>query len=408
MKIISNEIVEFLKKHFSKCIENIHLKNNSKSYIKTIFEIIDEANDEFDSIIFEETMLTNNDFLQNTSFNQINSVIQDHIWKTKKIVKKYSMVLKGRSYTIYIVHFIEHISNGDSLEKTLKRIYRKMDNQFRQIYAIIYLETYMATKLCKGPLHIYIYMTSHTKTLPSKGEPIDTIHANTGFTHIACDSKTELHVYREEEWLKVFIHELFHNVNLDFSTTNNQISKVPILKLFPINSDVNLSETYCEIWAELIHLVLIVYEKNKVWNIKKMVHDFEELLKYERIFSLFQAIKILHHYDLKYQDLYQNTPQSVEVRKSYRENTNVLAYYIIKSLFMFHIADYIEWVLKHNGSMQFKMTHKNIETYCNYVKELHKSEKYISYTNAISLWFAQHNTRNTKIMKTLRMTTFEL
>jgi hypothetical protein len=197
-------------------------------------------------------------------------------------------------------------------------------------------------------------------------------------------------------------------VNLDFSSLNNEISKIRILQLFPINSDVYLAETYCEIWSELIHIVLVVYEKNKVWNIKKMVCDFEEMLKYERIFSLFQAIKILHHYGLKYQDIYQNTPQSVQVRKSYRENTNVLAYYIIKSLFMFHITEYIEWVLKHNGSMQFKMTHKNIETYCNYVKELHKSEKYVDYTNAISLWFAQHNTRNTKIMKTLRMTTFEL
>jgi hypothetical protein len=405
MKIISKEIIEFLKKHFSKHIENIHLSNNSKSYIKTLFEIIHEANQEFENETIEHEVLTNNAFLHNTYFTDVEGVIQTYIIKTEKVVKKYKVYIRGRLYNIYIIHFID--SNATDMKKTLKSIYRKMDYQIRLIYAIIYLETYMATKLCKGPLNIYLYMTPHIKTIPTKGNVIDSIHANTGFTHITCDTKTEIHVYREEEWLKVFIHELFHNVNLDFSTLNNEISKARILSLFPINSDVYLAETYCEIWSEIINLVLITYESSKVWNIKKMVRNFEEMLKYERIFSLFQAIKILHHYNLKYQDLYQNTQESMHARKGYRENTNVLAYYIIKSIFMFHITEYIEWVLNHNGSMQFKLTTKNVEAYCNYVKELHKSEKYVAYTNAINTWFL-HSKQTSKSMKTLRMTIFEL
>lgn len=405
MKIISKEIIEFLKKHFSKHIENIHLSNNSKSYIKTLFEIIHEANQEFENETIEHEVLTNNAFLHNTYFTDVEGVIQTYIIKTEKVVKKYKLHIRGRPYNIYIIHFID--SNATDMKKTLKSIYRKMDYQIRLIYAIIYLETYMATKLCKGPLNIYLYMTPHIKTMPSKDNVIDSIHANTGFTHITCDTKTEIHVYREEEWLKVFIHELFHNVNLDFSTLNNEMSKSRILSLFPINSDVYLAETYCEIWAEIINLVLITYESSKVCNIKKMVRNFEEMLKYERIFSLFQAIKILHHYNLKYQDLYQNTQESMHARKGYRENTNVLAYYIIKSLFMFHITEYIEWVLNRNGSMQFKLTTKNVDAYCNYVKELHKSEKYVAYTNAINTWLL-HSRQNNKAMKTLRMTIFEL
>jgi hypothetical protein len=408
MKIISNEIIEFLKNHFSKHIENIHFSNNAKSYIKTLFEIIHEANVEFANATIEYEVLTNADFLYNTSFNEIDGIIRDYISTTEKVVKKYKLNLRGRAYNVFNVHFINDSMNESNVaEKTLKRIYRKMDQQIRLIYVIIYLQTYMATKLCKGPLNIYLYMTPFIKTIPSKNNVIDSIHANTGFTHITCDIKTEMHIYREEEWVKVFIHELFHNVNLDFSTIHNNISKKHILSLFPINSDVNLAESYCEVWAEIMNLVLIVFEKSKVWNMRKMIHDFEELLKYERIFSLFQAIKILHHYGLKYQDLYQNTPGAIEARKSYRENTNVLAYYIIKSLFMFHITQYIDYVLVQNGSMQFKLTTKNVEAYCNYVKKIHDDEKYVAHANAISQWL-DHRYRSNKIMKTLRMTIFEL
>lgn len=405
MKIISNEILEFLKTHFSKCIENPRFSNNSKSYIKTLFEIINEANLEFTNTTIETEILSNMDFLYNSRFNDVETIIKDYILTQGSVVKKYKMFIRGREYNIHLIHFIDRIT--ENTEKILKSIYRKMDKQIRLIYSIIYLETYMATKLCKGPLHVYIYMTPFTKTMPVKGYPIDSIHANSGFTYIMCDSKTEIHIYRQEEWLKVFMHELIHNLNLDFSSINNHISKTSILSMFPINSEVNLSESYCEVWAEIINLVLIVYEKAKVWDVKKMVRDFEELIKYERIFSLFQAIKILHHYNLKYQDLYQDTPESKQARISYKENTNALAYYIIKSLFMFHIDEYTEWVLKHNGSMQFKLTTKNVEAYCNYVKSLHKNEKYIACANAISQWLL-YSRQNTKIMKTLRMTMFEL
>ena len=49
---------------------------------------------------------------------------------------------------------------------------------------------------------------------------IDQIHVNTGFT-TTCPVDSEIVIFREEEWFKVFIHETFHNFALDFSDMNN-------------------------------------------------------------------------------------------------------------------------------------------------------------------------------------------
>ena len=74
---------------------------------------------------------------------------------------------------------------------------------------------------------------------------------------------------------------------------------------------------------------------------------------------------------------------------------------------MFNVNEYMEWTLKHNGSMQFKLTNKNIELYCHFVKELCKNEKYILYSNAIDEWMFARKLQSIP-MKTLRMSIFEI
>jgi hypothetical protein len=405
MKTISVEILDFLKKYFDRMIEPVHFSNLSKQYIQTLFELIYEADIEWSKSIIETNVLTTYNFIYGSYFNQIEFEIQEYILNATKIIKQYKFTMKDREYTIHIIYPFDN----DSIlsQSTLKRIYRKMDRQIRLVYISLYVGTYMATKLCKGPLNVYIYMTPYKKQMPQNSAILDSIHANTGFTYIQCKIPTEIHVYREEEWLKVFIHESFHNLNLDFATISNSISKNIILSLFPVNSDVNLTETYSEMWAEILNNMLIVYEKSKVMNVDRMIHKLEEMLKYERIFSLFQAIKILNHYNLKYQNMFENTKHAIQLRKSYKENTNVLSYYIIKSIFMFNVNEYIEWTLKHNGSMQFKLTNKNVELYCHFVEGLYKNEKYILYSNAIDEWLTRKRLHSTP-MKTLRMSIFEI
>jgi hypothetical protein len=71
---------------------------------------------------------------------------------------------------------------------------------------------------CSAEMDIYIYLTDLKKELPTRadGGAVREKHANTAFT-TSCRKNTEIHLFRREEWLKVFIHETFHAMGLDFS-----------------------------------------------------------------------------------------------------------------------------------------------------------------------------------------------
>jgi hypothetical protein len=79
-------------------------------------------------------------------------------------------------------------------------------------------------------------------------------------------------LYRMEEWFKVFIHETFHCLGLDFSGMNVSNSNKQILQLFPGCSrdmDVRVYETYCEIWAETLDCTVpsdFAAAENEPWS----------------------------------------------------------------------------------------------------------------------------------------------
>ena len=69
-------------------------------------------------------------------------------------------------------------------------------------------------------MNIYIFLTDLKKKLPEHtGQEIGKINVNTGFT-MTCRPKSNIVIYRKEEWFKVLIHETFHNFGLDFFVYN--------------------------------------------------------------------------------------------------------------------------------------------------------------------------------------------
>jgi hypothetical protein len=108
-------------------------------------------------------------------------------------------------------------------------------------------------------LTIYIYLTQEKKRLPNDPNAVlGRENANTAFT-TSCTSDTEIHLYREEEWFKVFIHETIHSYGLDFSTMNNSSANAQIRKIFGVSSDVRLYESYTEYWAEIVHMCFLAH-----------------------------------------------------------------------------------------------------------------------------------------------------
>lgn len=200
------------------------------------------------------------------------------------------------------------------------------------------MATAYASNECSSTMHVHMYFLNLKKTLPTrKGATIDTEHANTAFT-TSCQADTSIILYREEEWFKVFIHETFHNLGLDFSAQNIKPVQQSLMRRFKIRSEMRIYETYCEVWADILN---VLFTQGANWM---------RALQEEREFSCKQAGKIFQHFGLTYSEL-----GTTKATAAFNENTEVFCYFIMRSLWMWNLNRFLEWCLEHNhGSLRFR------------------------------------------------------
>ena len=107
-----------------------------------------------------------------------------------------------------------------------------------------------------------------------------------------CPKDSEIVIFRKEEWFKVLIHESFHNFALDFSDMNTYECTKDILSIFPVNSEVNLYESYTEFWAEIMNaLFCSFFNLKSKTNFDDFLSNFEFFINFERTYSFFQLVK---------------------------------------------------------------------------------------------------------------------
>jgi hypothetical protein len=240
----------------------------------------------------------------------------------------------------------------------------------------LYIVNQYASKQCSQTLTVYFYFTSLEKKLPvSNISILDEINVNTAFTR-TCQPESEIVVFRFEEWLKVFFHETAHTFAIDFSDMNNYHVHKCILDIFKVKSDVNLFEAYAEFWAETMNALFCSFFslKNKK-NVNEFLIHAEFFMNFERTYSFFQLVKTLNFMGLSYQDLYSTTEHSQVLRDNlYKEKTNVLAYYVIKTIILNNYQEFLFWCKTNNFSlMQFNKTIKTQDEFCEFIKHKYKN-----------------------------------
>ena len=280
----------------------------------------------------------------------------------------------------------------------------------------IYILNQYSSKTCSKTLTVYFYFTSLEKKLPSSNIFIlDEMNVNTAFT-TSCPRDAEIVVYRKEEWLKVFIHESFHSFALDFSDMNNQEPHQFILKLFKVKSDVNLYESYTEFWAEMMNAMFCSFFsiKDKT-NVELFLEHTEFFINFERTYSFFQMVKTLNFMGISYKDLYSSNHTSTMLRDNfYKENTNVLSYYVIKCILMNNYQNFLFWCQTNNLSLlQFKKTMSNQAEYCKFIEKYYKSKSFLANIKETEQFLRKIERKNKKenyryIMTNLRMSICEL
>ena len=403
MKPITKKLHEFIKTNFIKeGIPKSRFSNQSEKFLSSIIELMFEANHLLHSMKIDSQHIKYQDSIPKSyDYNYIPSSIRKTIDSMDKNAYVYRFTLHGKSYQVV---FIYPIDSKYSEAMLLKRIHK--------VIMWLYIADHFASNKCSQQMNIFMYFTPLEKSLPISRKTIEQEHANTAFT-TSCKTTTEINLFREEEWFKVFIHETFHNLGLDFSALNENLSRQQILSIFPVESQVNLFETYCEMWAEIMNVVFIVFlstkDKENLGKIPAMISDISQHLYYERIFSLFQCIKVLHFFGLDYQELHEHSSKNHKARihKFKEKRTNVLAYYILKAIYMFYLNDFIEWVIHHNrGSLDFTKDNKTIHSYGEFIKTHHKERSLLDSIAIMEDWFQTNNKCEVECT-TMRMSLFE-
>jgi hypothetical protein len=233
-----------------------------------------------------------------------------------------------------------------------------------------------------------IYLTPFKKMLPNETpnnrhpEPLTAINCNTGLT-VPCEGNRPIVIYREEEWLKVLIHETIHYFSID----SNLHNMVLLNGIYAISQEIGLFEAYTEFWAEILLFIAYSFESEE---------DFKNILLRETQFSLIQGKKILQHQRVRYSDLITSLSPV-----NYREDTNCMAYYVIKTLFLFYHNEFLEWCRKHNTNL-FQFNDDFQDELVEWIVEHGKRQEFIEAIDSVEI------PTDEPMRKTLRMTTINI
>jgi hypothetical protein len=416
MKQITNDLQKYIQKHF----KDVYDINNSS----VIFSEMQKKfiNDFHDRIIqghlawFEQLSAIDDSSIAPTSsrsnYSYIPADFREIIENKMTLHKHYHFSIGSKKISVV---FYANAEKSYPMKTWLKYL--------QKIFIWLHIANQYSSKNCSPILNIYIYLTPTRKKIPeSKSVEIGRTHANTAFT-TSCTKTTEIHIYREEEWFKVFIHETFHSLGMDFSTMDSSSADMAIKSIYGLNThleDVRLYESYSEVWAEFIHTCIFVHFqmiKSNSPQTAKYLGGFDEKVRkhlcYEITFSMIQCVKILQHYDLQVRYICTNSEDSNKnIFKKYKETTPVFSYYVIKSMMLFYINDFIEWAMVHNhGSFDFLKTDGNIDSYVAFIRKHRSGNDYCSQMNMVESLYTSHyriiHKNNSTGLTTLRMTMLE-
>ena len=373
----------------------------TKLFIERIFKLIRQSQStlnkepfQFSDFTLNLKSLETSNIPKGNHFSLLEKKIQQKIYSipTPNIVT-YSFEIGHRTFHIHLTYSSILFSNKEIVEAMEK------------IYSWLFIASqFSQQRECSKKIAIYIYWTDLKKMLPrKKREVIDWEHANTAFT-FSCsmphsdNGENEIYVYRYEEWFKVFIHETFHSLALDFSNmteANAQAEKWIRKHIYHVNAnDIRFFEAYTETWAEIIAFIFLADFSLDV---------LQNIFSAEMAWSNFESIKVLRHYGLEYENLLLFT----EKTREYKENTHVLSYYIMKSVFMNHLNAFIEWTIEENrGSLCFKKSVHSVQRFAKLLYELAHDNTYLEKTKKSAKWIDEHMDDSAEIMKTIRMTIF--
>ena len=134
-------------------------------------------------------------------------------------------------------------------------------------------------------------------------------------------------------------------------------------------------------------------------------------MQHESVFSLFQCVKILNFMGLDYNIISTcNAANNSIVKKFYKEETNVFAYYIIVAILISNFNNFILWCIDNNTNLiNFKQEQSSIDSFIRFISENYKNndllKSIVGLEHKLANHVSSHDVSNDKILlNTMRMT----
>lgn len=349
---------------------SIDLQPDTYAFLRHLFQILSSKYNKKHHSYVEYSGLPN-EHLRSQRAHYFPSHIQDHISNASCTTYQYELKISKRNIVIDIVCFKEVDYEG-----------MKHEDIVNMIYCWLHIATNKIPPTCSRNLHIYLYLTDFKKILPIRNEdPILVNNANSAYT-TSCDVNTNIVIYRKEEWFKVFVHETFHCLGLDFSHHNFNSSRILNEHFQFSNIDYKVFESYCETWARIINVCFSAFislpkesQHNRGENFMEYCTQFSYYIYYETMFSALQMNSVLRHNRLQYSDIIIHKGSQTKIE--YREDTSVISYYVFTSILMNNFQKFIEWCSSNHKEewnlFQFDDTKQTIESFCKFIIELSES-----------------------------------
>lgn len=376
-----NNIIKLIEEN--DCLIYGKQTDNTLLYFKEFFTYFQEAEQflKIKDIFTNKPIIISNKFYKpnDNEYNYIIEPIRKYIEENAKKSMKYSYNFFDKEINIYFT-----IDNKTSIKEIHKCLY--------QIIFWLYVVTKYSNTNCSKILNIFIYLTTLEKNLPKIGEEIDEININTGFTS-SCTPKSNIVIYRREEWYKVFIHETLHNLGIDFSGMDNRELNKQFYTIFKINFDPKLYEAYTDSWAKILNVLVCSYLiSDKTY--KNYIINTERLMNIERTHCFLQCIKILNYMNIEYEDLFEEN--------EYKENTSMLSYYILNSVILNNYQYFLLWCKNNNKNLLQFDKNKKSSIFFEVIKKNYKTKSYITRLKCKTVLF--HNIKKefgTSLQKSL-------
>lgn len=370
----------------------------NKKIVKTLYSDIihsDTYARSFSKSIHKESVEINRNnynVIEELHINNFTSFVSSHVLKEMRQIRKllkYNFSIGGIEYQL--IFLLLKSSDERIIDKKLKTFIRNL----------YFLTKYMNSRM--KTLKVCFLYSDEEKLKNENKNVLNHNNVNTGVTR-SCAINGDIFIYRKEEIVKVFIHELIHSKCIDFSNINANTETLEIIKtMFDIRSDFIISEAYSEFWANIVNTLFVTLDVSKK-GFDSFYENFILLHTMEKIFSLHQIVSVLNYMGIKYKELIEGK----KVHK-YSEGTNIFAYYILKTIWLYFGNDYLKFMKKNNGGnlLNSDNSTKYIKSLVKKTKNHYKNNKLLAMISKMEKRYNKMRNKNDNMQKSLRMTILE-